>query len=125
MAVDFEMSEEEWKKFLNEPSKELDSWLNKDYLNQIAEEIVNLNDYVPSIIESLLPDPGARKRYVVANVDLRESDYFLDKQILDQSTIWEDYVTLYDDFFDKHPEFSKLIKSKEVYNKWRTEGDFC
>ena len=103
---------------------ELDSWLNKDYLNQIATEIVNLNDYVPNMIELLLPNPGARDRFVQANVDLRDSEYFIEKQILDQTTIWKDYVNLYDDFFEKHPEFSNLINNREDYEKWKLEGHF-
>lgn len=125
MKNDYIMSDEEFEEFLNEPPEEINSWLNKEYLIEISDALISLNDFVPQTIILHLPDPGARKRFVTANVDLRESNYLFEKHIQERTDIWEDYVSLFDEFFERHPEFSKLIESKEVYNKWRTEGDFC
>ena len=36
-------------------------------------------------------------------------------------TTWEEHVTVYDDFFENHPEFSRLIKDRKAYEKWRME----
>lgn len=36
-------------------------------------------------------------------------------------TTWAEHVTVYDDFFKNHPEFSGLIKNRKAYEKWRLE----
>lgn len=105
-------------------SNELDSWLDKEFLLEISEDIVNLNDYVPKTIELLLPDYNARSKFVLANSELMESETFKIKEILDQmamGTTWEEHVSIYDEFFEFHPEFSKLIRDKEAYEKWKLE----
>ena len=105
-------------------SNELDSWLDKEYLLEIADEITELHDYVPKTIELHLPDYEARSRYVLADKEWYTSEEFLRKEILDQmsrGTTWEEHVTVYDEFFDNHPEFSGLIKDREAYEKWRLE----
>lgn len=119
MEYNFEMEDGDFEQFLNALPTQLNSWLDKEYLNLIANDLVNLNDYVPSTIVLLLPDPGARKRFVEANIDLRDSPDFFKKQLLDQSSYWEDYVFGYDNFFKCHPEFIKLIKDKDEYEHWR------
>ncbi|MCR5026170.1 MAG: hypothetical protein K6A34_01830 [Methanobrevibacter sp.] len=115
------LSDKEFEEFLNSKPTELDSWLDDKYLKLFANDLVNLNDYVPSTIVLLLPDPGARKRFVVANMALRNSNDYFKKQLLDQSSNREDYVSLYDAFFNNHPEFSKLIKDKVAYEKWKVD----
>ena len=40
------------------------------------------------------------------------------------NTTWEEHVGVYDDFFRKHPEYSKLIKDENAYRKWRLEMPF-
>lgn len=110
--------------FVFELPTELDTWLDKDYLNDVADEIVNLNDYVPKTIELHLPDPDARSDFVHSNQQLLDSREFQNKQFLDQmamGTTWEEHVSIYDDFFKRHPEFSKLIKDRDAYEKWRLE----
>ena len=105
-------------------SDELDSWLNKEFLLEIADEIVKLNDYVPKTIELHLPDYNARSRFVLSNEELMESESFKIKEILDQmamGTTWAEHVSVYDEFFEFHPEFSNLIKDKGAYEKWRLE----
>ncbi|WP_407422528.1 hypothetical protein [Methanobrevibacter sp.] len=105
-------------------STQLDSWLDKDYLISISDKIVELNDLVPKIIEMHLPNYDDRKKFLNSNFELIDSDEFQLKQILDQragGTTWEEHVTIYDDFFKRHPEFSKLIKDKEAYEKWKLE----
>lgn len=105
-------------------SKELDSWLDKDYLLEISDEITNLEDFVPSTIELHLPDYEARKNFALSKREMITSEEFLEKEILDQmaaGTTWEEHVTVYDDFFKNHPEFSGLIKDREAYEKWRLE----
>ena len=103
-------------------SKELDSWIDKEYLLEIANEITELEDFVPSTIELHLPDYDARVKFAFSKPEMIESDEFLRKEMLDQmagGTTWEEHVTVYDDFFQKHPEFSGLIKDKEAYEKWK------
>ena len=105
-------------------SKELDSWLDKDYLLEIADEITVLHDYVPKTIELHLPDYDARSQFVLADEAWYTSDEFARKEMLDQmaaGTTWEEHVTVYDDFFKSHPEFSGLIKDRKAYEKWRAE----
>ena len=105
-------------------SNELDTWLDKEFLLEIADELVNLDDYVPKTIELHLPDYDARSRFVLDNEALMKSESFIRKEILDQmamGTTGEEHVTVYDEFFEKHPEFSKLIKNKAAYEKWRLE----
>ena len=112
-------SDESLEEFLNEKPTELNSWLDKKYLNSIANDLVNLNDYIPLTIVLLLPNPGARNRFVTAHMDLRDSHDYFEKQLLDQSPYREDYVSGYDIFFNNHPEFSKLIGDKLAYEKWK------
>lgn len=98
--------------------------MDKEYLLEIADELVNLEDFVPSTIELHLPDYEARKRFAFSKPKLIRSEEFIEKEILDQmaaGTTWEEHVTVYDDFFKRHPEFSKLIKDKDAYEKWRLE----
>ena len=105
-------------------SKELDSWLDKDYLLEVADQITTLEDFVPSTIELHLPDFEARKNFANSRPKMVYSEEFQIKQILDQmamGTTWEEHVTVYDDFFKDHPEFSGLIKDREAYAKWREE----
>ena len=105
-------------------SKELDSWLDKDFLLEVADDITHLEDFVPSTIELHLPDYEARKNFALSKQDMIESDWFIQKEILDQmamGTTWEEHVTVYDEFFENHPEFSGLIKDREAYEKWREE----
>ena len=105
-------------------SKELDSWLDKDYLLEIADELTVLHDYVPITIELHFPDYEARSRFVLADEDWYMGDEFVRKEILDQmagGATWEEHVTVYDDFFKSHPEFSGLIKDRKAYEKWRLE----
>ena len=119
MENNFEMGNGDFEQFLNAHPTQLNSWLDKEYLNLVVEDLVNLNDYVPLTLILLLPDSGARKRFVVANMDLRNSNDYFKKQLLDQSPNWEDYVSGYDNFFKCHPEFLKLIKDKDAYEYWR------
>ena len=103
-------------------SNELDTWLDKEYLLEIADELTKLHDYVPKTIELHLPDYEARSRFVLSDEAWYTSEEFVRKEILDQmaaGTTWEEHVTVYDDFFKRHPEFSKLIKDKDAYQKWR------
>ena len=105
-------------------SNELDSWLDKEYLLEIADEITYLHDYVPKTIELHLPDYDARSQFVLADKEWCDSDEFQIKQILDKmaaGTTWAEHVTVYDDFFKNNPEFSGLIKDKQAYEKWRLE----
>lgn len=105
-------------------SNELDTWLDKEYLLEIAEELTELHDYVPKTIELHLPDYEARSKFVLSDKEWVHSEEFIEKEILDQmaaGTTWEEHVTVYDDFFKRHPEFSKLIKDKDAYEKWRLE----
>lgn len=109
-------------KFVFELPTELDSWLDKDYLNAISNDIVTLDDYVPKTIELHLPDYGARSDFVHSHPKLLHSPEFQNKQFLDQmamGTTWEEHVSIYDEFFKKHPEFLKLIKNQDAYEKWR------
>ena len=113
----------EFDSFLTEPPKELDSWLDKDFLIKISEEIVNLEDYVPKSIELNLPNYEERSDFLDAHEYLVD-DEFLDKQILDQraaGTTWEEHISIYQDFFRKHPQFKKLIKDQDAYDKWMLE----
>lgn len=108
--------------FVFELPNELDSWLDKDYLKTIAEDIVNLMDYVPKTIELHLPNYEDRSKFVHAHSNLLNSQEFQNKQFLDQMSggaTWKEHVGIYDEFFKKHPEFSKLIKDKVAYGKWR------
>jgi hypothetical protein len=105
-------------------SNELDTWLDKEYLLEIADQITELEDFVPSTIELHLPDYEARKKFAFSRPDMIESDEFSRKEMLDQmsgGTTWEEHITVYDDFFKSHPEFSRLIKDKDAYDKWRAE----
>ena len=113
----------EFNSFLIEPPKELDSWLDKDYLIEIREEIVNLEDYVPKSIELNLPNYERRSEFLDSH-DYLLDDEFLEKQILDQraaGTTWEEHISIYKDFFRKHPQFKKLIKDMKAYEKWMME----
>ena len=101
---------------------ELDSWLDKNYLNSISDDIVTLEDYVPKTIELHLPDYEARSEFVHSHPQLLDSPEFQNKQFLDQMAMgasWKEHVSIYDDFFKNHPEFSKLIKDKDAFEKWR------
>ena len=72
----------------------------------------------------LSQDYEARKKFAFSRPDMIESDEFSRKEMLDQmsgGTTWEEHVTVYDDFFKSHPEFSRLIKDKDAYDKWRAE----
>lgn len=105
-------------------SQELDSWLNLEFLVSIADDIVNLKDFVPKTIELHLPNYEERKSFLLSCVDLIDSDAFQDRQILDQmaaGTTWDEYVGLYDEFFKNHPEFIGLIKDMDAYNEWKRE----
>jgi hypothetical protein len=105
-------------------SKELDSWLDKEYLAEIADELTVLHDYVPKTIELHLPDYDDRQRFVLSDKAWYTSDEFQRKEMLDQmaaGATWEEHVTVYDDFFKRNPQFSKLIKDKQAYEKWRLE----
>lgn len=105
-------------------SNELDTWLDKDYLLEIVDELTVLHDYVPKTIELHLPDYEARSQFVLSDEPWYTSDEFARKEILDQmsgGTTWEEHVTVYDDFFENHPEFSRLIKDRKAYEKWRME----
>ena len=113
--------ENELDSLLSEQYHELDSWLDRDYLYEISDDIVQLKDYVPKNIELLLPDYELRSSFLDKNKYLID-DEFQDKQILDQGaagTTWEQHVSVYDDFFRRHPEFSKLIKNQQAYSKWK------
>ena len=99
----------------------LDSWLDKEFLFEIADEIVCLNDYVPKDIELQLPDYELRSSFL-DNHDFLIDDEFHKKQILDEcaaDTTWEEHVSIYDEFFTKHPEFFKLIRDEEKYFSWK------
>lgn len=96
------------------------TWLDTEYLL----EIVNLHDYVPKTIGLYLLDYEVRSHYVLSDESWYTSDEFVKKEILDQivaETTWEEHVSVYDDFFNKLPEFSKLINDKSIYDKWRLE----
>ena len=105
-------------------SNELDTWLDKEYLLEISNELTYLHDYVPKTIELHLPDYEERSRFVLSDEEWYTGDEFVRKEILDQmagGTTWEEHVTVYDDFFKRHSEFSRLIKDKSAYEKWRLE----
>lgn len=105
-------------------SNELDTWLDKEFLLEVADQITELEDFVPSTIELHLPDYEARKKFAFSKPEMIESEEFERKEMLDQMaacTTWEEHVTVYDDFFENHPEFSRLIKDREAYEKWRLE----
>lgn len=105
-------------------SEELDSWLDKEYLKTIEKELTVLDDYVPKTIELHFSDYDARCRYLDLNEEMVRSDEYQIKQIIDQrakGATWEERVTIFDEFFERHPEYSKLIKDKEAYEKWRVE----
>ena len=113
--------EKKLNSLLSEQYYDLGSWLDKDYLNEISMDIVQLKDYVPKDIELLLPNYELRSSFLDKNSYLI-TDEFQDKQILDQcaaGTTWEQHVSIYDEFFRKHPEFSKLIKDKKAYSIWK------
>lgn len=42
-------------------------------------------------------------------------------QVAYDGKTWVEHVTVYDDFFKNHPEFSGLIKNRKAYEKWRLE----
>ena len=110
--------------FVFELPTELDSWLDKDYLNSIADDLVTLRDYIPKTIELHLPDYEARSNFIHSNPKLLNSVEFQNKQFLDQMAMdatWEEHVSIYDDFFKSHPEFSNLIKDKDAYEVWKLE----
>jgi hypothetical protein len=105
-------------------SNELDTWLDKEFLLVVADQITELEDFVPSTIELHLPDYEARKDFAFSKPEMIESKEFERKEMLDQmaaGTTWEEHVTVYDDFFENHPEFSRLIKDRKAYEKWRME----
>ena len=105
-------------------SKRIDSWLDRDYLIKISDEIINLEDYVPKLIELHLPNYDKRKEKVTGMNNLIYSDEFQLNQVIDQmaaGTTWDEHVALYDEFFEKHPEFFKLIKDKKAYDNWHLE----
>ena len=93
------------------------------YLDENSKKIV-LHDYVPKTIELHLPDYEARSQFVLSDEEWYTSDDFARREMLDQmacGTTWEEHVTVYDDFFERHPEFSGLIKDRDAYEKWRAE----
>ncbi|WP_295588851.1 hypothetical protein [uncultured Methanobrevibacter sp.] len=105
---------------------EIECWLDINYLNEISDEIVNLEDYVPKDIELFLPDYELRSSFL-DNHDYLIDNEFHTKQILDQGaagTTWQEHVSVYDDFFRKHPEFSKLIKNQQAYSTWKQEEPY-
>ena len=105
-------------------SNELDSWLNQEYLLEIADDLVELEDYVPKTIEYHLPNYDDRFRFVQSKPEWYQSDEFVEKELLDQmagGASWEEHITVYDEFFERHPEFSQLIRDKSAYEKWRLE----
>lgn len=65
-------------------SKRIDSWLDKDYLISISDEIINLEDYVPKLIELHLPDYNKRKEKVSTMKSLMCSETFQLNQVIDQ-----------------------------------------
>ena len=71
-----------------------------------------------------LPDYEKTSQFVLSDVAWYTSEEFIRKEILDQmsgGTTWQEHIAVYDDFFKNHPEFSKLIKDKEAYEKFRRE----
>ncbi len=106
---------------------EIDSWFDQEYLQTIAEEITTLVDYVPKDIEKKLPDYEKRRKFIAQYQNFLDSDYYQLTQIANQMAggrTWGEHVGIYDDFFRKHPEYSKLIKDEEAYRKWRLEIPF-
>lgn len=117
-----EITDEEFKQMLKALPTELNSWIDKDYLNQIADELVNLNDFIPLTIEELLPDFDARKRFRSANYHL-DTDEYMDLEIMNRSADRATYALSYDLFFERHPEFLGLIKDKQAYEEWKLNDD--
>ena len=63
-------------------------------------------------------------RSICLKLQTKSRNWKILSQVLDQmscGTTWEEHVTVYDDFFKSHPEFSRLIKDKDAYDKWRAE----
>ena len=48
-------------------------------------------------------------------------------QILDKcaaETTWEEHCELYDEFFEKYPQYKPIIKDEEEFKKWREDDPF-
>ncbi len=102
------------------------SWIDKEFMESIADEIISLKDYVPKAIEKGLPDYEKRKRWVNNHKRIINDD-FREKQIIDQcaaGTTWEEHVMIYDEFFEKYPQYKDIIKDEEKYKKWKEFDPF-
>ena len=124
MVENDEILDEDFDKWLMALPTELNSWLDKDYLNQIAKDLVNLTDFIPLTIELLLPDYNARKRFLFANMHLICDDEYDTFSAIDSyPTDKEQYASIYDLFFERHPEFLGLIKDKQAYEEWKLDDN--
>ena len=106
--------------------RDIEPWINEEYLQTIAEEITTLLDYVPKDIELRLPDYEKRSKFLDQYQDFLNSDYYQLTQIADQlagGRTWFEHVGVYDDFFRKHPEYSQLIKDEKAYRKNSRKND--
>ena len=100
-------------------------WIDVNYLVEIEDEIVNLNDFVPKEIELCLPDFGKRNKILI-EVVLKDAPKEIEQlYINDQGGPWEEYVNGFHHFFNKYPQYKKLIKDQEKFEEWeRQEIDY-
>ena len=98
----------------------INGWLNKDFLIEIADEIVTLESYVPKELEESLPNYQKRKDFILNN-DFTYSDEYMESSVDDQLRLedWNAYVQLYENLFRKYPKLKGLIKDKNEYEKWK------
>ena len=100
----------------------ISKWLNFEYLHEIEDEIIHLDDYVPIDIECSLHDFDKRIQYIYnkSSIDISKLD---ELRIIDQRGSWDQLVNLYEIFFEKHPEYMNLIIDQKLYNDWKINGN--
>ena len=121
------MDEETHLKFLEDPWYA--PWIDESFLHSVEQELIPLMDYIPKSIEIKFNDYESRHRRISNHWDdfPQGEDYWIDHQILDQcaaGTTWEEHCELFDEFFEKYPEYRFIIKDEEEYKKWKEDSPF-
>ena len=98
------------------------NWLDTEYLHQVSGELETLPDFIPKMIEKLMPNYSNRKQYLIEHIYEFYTEEFRKLQVYDQAGPWVKTVEAYDTFFKKHPEYRKLIKDENAYNDWKING---
>lgn len=121
------MDEETALKFMEDPYYA--PWIDTSFLHSIEHELIPLMDYIPKTIEVHFKNYEERHNWIIDHWDdfPQGETWWLDHQILDQcaaGTTWEEHCELYDEFFEKYPQYKPIIKDEEEFKKWRDDDPF-